>query len=79
MFSSYFFRIMLFSFPFNAFNTVFSSLFSGRNAEKANVGSCFVYGALSMLGCCGMFFNAKVRSSVREQKGIEVRLLFGLT
>ncbi|XP_077978522.1 uncharacterized protein LOC144433974 [Glandiceps talaboti] len=43
---------------------------AGRNAEAVGE-SCIKYAILSMCGPCGIYFSAKIREKIREQKGIE--------
>ncbi|XP_070566675.1 uncharacterized protein [Ptychodera flava] len=43
---------------------------AGRNAEAVGE-NCVKYAILSMCGPCGIYFQAKIREKIREQKGIE--------
>lgn len=43
---------------------------AGQTAEKVGE-SCMLYGFLSLLGPIGIYTRAKIRSKVRETKGID--------
>ncbi|KAL5006728.1 hypothetical protein ScPMuIL_015534 [Solemya velum] len=42
---------------------------AGKNAEAVGE-SCITYGILSILGPCGIYFRAKIRGQIRDQKSI---------
>jgi len=53
-----------------AITYLFPCVTAGKNAEAVGE-SCFLYGCLSTLGPVGVWSRAKIRSKIRESKGIE--------
>lgn len=51
--------------------TYFLPCYTAGKVGEAVGESCILHGAMTVLGPCGIYFRAKARGMIREQKGIE--------